>query len=403
MTHDTTELLIIFAVSGLVLLNALSYYSAKLHAFPDIIWVLLLGVVYAVFSTFFDWGLPTLSLSPDIVLYIFVPLLIFASTQKMCLKHFQRVLAPASLIASLGIMISMSVIAFPLYAWFDFSWQEALLFGAIVSATDPLAVGALLHHNTAVSEPQKLLIEGESILNDGVVVTLAGVLAATLFMGHTFEWIRSSLDFIAHIAGALILGVLIGRAARWLLDIWHEEHFTLTVNMTLAVAYGSFFLGEYLGLSGILAVFAAALAYGYKPNMRDHNKDIHDHLWEYFEYIANAILFFLLGASLFVYFSWAQIGVVMLCVILLSLLLSRLLALTLLYPILRLEARPLSSDAFWLLNFSGARGAVSIALILLLPDDFMLKPAFLSMAFIMIFTSLIVYPLVIKRLLVRAA
>ncbi|MCG7639678.1 MULTISPECIES: cation:proton antiporter domain-containing protein [Alteromonas] len=137
--------------------------------------------------------------------------------------------------------------------------------------------------------------------------------------------------------------------------------------------------------------------------MRDHNKDIHDHLWEYFEYIANAILFFLLGASLFVYFSWAQIGVVMLCVILLSLLLSRLLALTLLYPILRLEARPLSSDAFWLLNFSGARGAVSIALILLLPDDFMLKPAFLSMAFIMIFTSLIVYPLVIKRLLVRAA
>lgn len=64
--------------------------------------------------------------------------------------------------------------------------------------------------------------------------------------------------------------------------------------MTILLAFASFILTEELGASGIIAVFAAALAYGYKPDMENHNKDIHKHIWEYIEYIANSILFFLL-------------------------------------------------------------------------------------------------------------
>lgn len=391
--------LITFGVFALIVLNALSYYARRLTILPDIIWILLLGIGYASIAHFGNFGLPVLTLNPDLILYVFVPPLIFASTQKMCLSHFRKILLPASLVGSVGILISMMIIAGILHLAFALPWLEALLFGAIISATDPLAVGALLHSNKQVSESQKLLIEGESILNDGFVITVAGIIALVLFKGEDFDFLSSSTSFVIHVIGALLLGLVFGRGARWLLKIWEEKHFTLTINMTIAIAFGSFLLAETLHFSGILAVFSAALAYGYKPDEQNQNKDIHSNIWDYIEYIANAVLFFLLGASFIFYTSFETISVVLAAVSLVLLLISRFGALVLLYPFIKLEQKRLNKQSFWLLNFSGARGAVSIALILLLPDNFVLKPLFLSLAFIMIIFSLVVYPLLIKQLL----
>lgn len=391
--------LIIFSVFSLIALNALTYYARRLTVLPEIIWILLLGLGYASIAHFGYLDLPELTLSPDIILYVFVPPLVFASTQKMCLSHFKEILFPASLIASVGILISMAVIASVLHFAFTIPWFEALLFGAIISATDPLAVGALLHNNQQVSELKKLLIEGESILNDGFVITVAGIISLILFKGEEFNILSSGTSLITHIVGALIIGFVFGRSARWLLNIWQEKHFTLTVNMTLAIAFGSFILAETFHFSGILAVFSAALAYGYKPNKDNVNKHGHTNIWEYIEYLANAILFFLLGASFFVYTSFEVISVALVLMSFVLLFISRMSALTILFPFIKLEKKKLDINSFWLLNFSGARGAVSIALILLLPDSFAFKPLFLSLAFTMIIFSLIVYPLFMKQLL----
>jgi CPA1 family monovalent cation:H+ antiporter len=391
--------LIVFGVFALIALNALSYYARHWMVLPDIIWILLLGLGYASVAHFGDFGLPELTLSPDLVLYVFVPPLIFASTQKMCLLHFRKVLWPASLVGSVGILISMAIIAGALHLAFALPWLEALLFGAIISATDPLAVGVLLHSNKQVSESQKLLIEGESILNDGFVITVAGIISLLLFKGEEFNLLSSSTSFLTHVIGALLIGLFFGRGARWLLKIWQEEHFTLTMNMTLAIAFGSFLLAETLHFSGILAVFSTALAYGYKPDKQSQNKHIHSNIWEYIEYIANAVLFFLLGASFFVYTSFETVSIALAFISLVLLFVSRMGALMILFPFIKLEQQRLNKQSFWLLNFSGARGAVSIALILLLPDSFILKPLFLSLAFIMIIFSLVIYPLLIKRLL----
>jgi len=399
MQNQAIIFLIGFSVFGLVSLNALSYYSKRLMFLPDIIWVLVLGLLYATAAHFFNLGLPELILNPDLILYIFVPPLIFAATQKICLFHFRKILISASLVGSAGILISMSIIAAALNLIFSFPWLESLLFGAIISATDPLAVGALLHNNSKVSESQKLLIEGESILNDGFVITVAGILSLILFQNKTFDIINSSSTFVTHVIGALILGLLFGRGARWILRIWHEKHFTLTVNMTLAIAFGSFLVAEMFHFSGILAVFSAALAYGYKPEDKSENTASHSHIWEYLEYLTNALLFFLLGASFFVYTSFETISFSLIILSIILLLLSRLGALIVLFPFIRIENKKLSRKNFWLLNFSGARGAVSIALILLLPDDFTFKPLFLSLAFIMIVFSLVIYPLLIDRIL----
>lgn len=397
--HESALLVIVFAVVGLVGLNALSYYSAKWKLLPDIIWVLLAGVAYGAVAKFSALDLPELQLTPKLVLWLFVPLLIFASAQKICLFHFRKVLIPSSIAATIGILISMAIFGSALHYLFGFDWLPSLLFGAIISATDPLAVGALLHGNKAVGESQLLLIEGESILNDGFVVTVFGILVAIMFGGESFMFGHSVGHFALHALGAFALGAVMGRAARWLLKVWHEEHFTLTTNITLALAFGCFALAEAAGFSGILAVFAAALAYGYKPDPDNHNKHIMAHLWDYLEYLANAALFFMLGASFFAQASLGSLSVGLVLAGLGLLFVSRFGALVILSPLMKLDGQRLSRQSFWLLNFAGARGAVSVALILMLPEEFSLKPAFLTLAFLLIIFSLVVYPLAIKQLL----
>ena len=364
-----------------------------------IIWVLIIGFIYSAASHFFDLGIPSIPLDPEIVLYAFVPLLVFASTQKICLSNLKKVLAPACLTASAGILISMVLMALPLYYFMSFTLLEALMLGVILSATDPLAVGALLEGNKQVTESQKLLIEGESILNDGFVVTVSGIIGVMIFEDSEFSILVSGREFLQHVFGAILLGIIIARGGRWLIDKWHSESFSLRTNMTLSIAYGSFALGELIQVSGILAVFAAALAYGYKPKEDDRNKHIHRHLWEYFEYLSNAVLFFLLGASFFVYFSTDSLTPLLICILLFFLAAPRLISLFLLRSFIEIDDAKMKISGICILNFAGARGAIPIALILLLPDSFELKQACLSIAFLMIFLSLLIYPICLRKIL----
>ncbi|MFP3345549.1 hypothetical protein R0J87_24005, partial [Halomonas sp. SIMBA_159] len=78
------------------------------------------------------------------------------------------------------------------------------------------------------------------ILNDGFVVTVASILSLVIFSGTEFDLTSSSLSLVSHVVGALAVGVVLGRGARWLLTLLHERHYTLTTNITLALAYGSF-------------------------------------------------------------------------------------------------------------------------------------------------------------------
>ncbi|MGF1863778.1 cation:proton antiporter [Enterovibrio norvegicus] len=391
--------LVTYAVLGWMALNVIFYVSEKWMVFSDIIWILLAGIAYGWVSSNPESGLPELVMDPDVVLYVFVPLLIFASTKKMCLFHFRPIIVPAVIAGTLGIVVSMLTIGLAIHGLLDVALLPALLFGVIISATDPLAVSALFKGNESITENQKLLIEGESILNDGFVVTVAGILALLIFSMTSFSVVDTSVSFVTHIAGALISGALLGRLARFILRLMHTSHYILTTNITLALAYGSFVVAETLHFSGILAVFAAALAYGYKPDKDRTNRLAEERVWEYLDYAANALLFFLLGTSFFALTANTDLPVSHTLLAIGLLFAGRFVALSLLKPLMRVEGMRLSMNEFWLLNFSGARGAVSVALILLLPADFEYQSLFLSLAFVMILFSLLVYPLVTVRIL----
>jgi CPA1 family monovalent cation:H+ antiporter len=390
--HDSSLItLIIFVITGLVALNALSYYSERIMLFPSVIWVLCLGMVYGALNHFKLLDLPELYLDPHIILFALVPVLIFAAAKKMCLHHFRRVLKESTILATLGIVISTVGVALVLNWVFQVPVLESLLFGVIVSATDPIAVSAILHEAKDLSTERKMLIEGESILNDGFVVAVFATLSVMIFGMEETSLTLSGGKLVVNIFAALALGVILGRLARFLLRVWKNKAPSLTVNITLALAFASFLLAETFHLPGVLAVFAGALAFGYRPDK--------EQVWDYLDYIVNSILFFLLGASFFSQASLEIITIAFVAIGVVMLFLSRFIALGVLSPILRIEGSRITFQDFWLLNFAGSRGAISIALILLLPNDFGYKPLFLTIAFVMVIVSLVVYPIFLKRLL----
>ena len=390
---------ILASVIGLIALNGLSYYSQKSKAIPEVAWVLLLGILYGLAADNTSMGLPELTLSADLILFIFVPLLIFGSTQTMCLHHFRKVLAPASLTATVGISISMFVTAFVLMALTDISLLESLIFGVVVAATDPLAIGAILEGNKKLSENMKLLIEGESILNDGFVVTVFGILTLIVFENHIFSVVGDVGGFIFHVAGAIILGVVLGRVARFIHKIWHAMQFTLVANITIALAFGSFLLADHYNMSGVLAVFAAALSFGYKQENLSKEFHLQEYVWDYGQYVANSVLFFLLGASVISQGSLSELRLAQALVVLITLLGSRIIALVVLRPFIKVDGAIISWLKLLVLNFAGARGAVSIALILLLPDSFVFKATFLNMTFLLVLGSLLLFPPITSKLI----
>jgi len=368
--------------------------------FPNVIWVLCIGMIYGALTHYELLHLPELYLSPNIILFVLVPVLIFAAAKKMCLHHFRKVLKESTILATLGIVISMVGVALVLYWVFHVPLLESLLFGVIVSATDPIAVSAILHEAKDLSTERKMLIEGESILNDGFVVAVFATLSVMIFGAEDISLALSGGKLIFNILAALVLGTVLGRLARFLLRVWKNKAPALTVNITLALAFSSFLLAETFHFPGVLAVFAGALAFGYRP---DENNDTvqgaQEQVWDYLEYIVNSILFFLLGASFFTQASMEIITITFVVVAVLMLFMSRFIALGVLSPFLRIEEEKITYQDFWLLNFAGSRGAISIALILLLPNDFQYKPLFLTIAFVMVIVSLVVYPIFLKKVL----
>ncbi len=152
-------------------------------------------------------------------------------------------------------------------------------------------------------------------------------------------------------------------------------------------------------MSGVLAVFAAALSFGYKPENLSKEFHLQAYVWQYGQYIANTVLFFLLGASVISQGSLGEIGFAQALVVVLTLLGSRILALAVIKPLIKVDGAVISWLKLLVFNFAGARGAVSIALIMLLPDSFALKEEFLAMTFLLVLGSLLLFPPITSKLI----
>ncbi len=369
----------------LVLLLIISLAAALISRPTRLPYTLVLVVVGLLIG--FSPLLPNLRLDPEIVLFLFLPALLFEGAWSVDIKHLLENWLPVFLLAVPGLLVSILIVAILLHWSLGLSWLVVLLLGAIISPTDPIAVLALLRQ-MELSDRLRTIIEGESLFNDGVGAAIfelvLGFLLISLSGTATSQepsfWLIA-LETLWLMLGGLALGVLAGILVARLLRL--VDDYLIEMTVTVGVAYGVYLLGVALHTSGLLAVIGAGLvigSYGRETSMSERTRQVTQDIWEFFGYLANSFLFLLLGIQIGegkLVQALAGIGLAVIGV-----LIGRGVMIYALLPLYDTFARwtvrrfsagmlsrfsPLPARWRPIFLFSGLRGALSVALVLSLP------------------------------------
>ena len=312
------------------------------------------------------------NINPDLILYIFLPILIFDAAYELNLHIFKKTLTNATLLAAPGLTICMILTAGVLMAisffvpgYEKWTWASALMFGALISATDPVAVVALLHE-LKTSKRFSTLVDAESLLNDGT-----GIVCFMLFYGITV-WGRNDeltpiLEFCQVVAGGAILGFIAARLVIWFITRVNSEEM-IQNSVIILSAYLVFILAQlYLGISGVIALvaFGLTIAYVGKPRLKPQVNIFMGSFWELLTYIANTLIFIIVGIVIAekVDFSWSHCAILLLVYIALNII--RYITIMMLYPIMKRSGYGLNKKESIILTWGGLRGALGMTLALM--------------------------------------
>ncbi|XP_024466552.2 sodium/hydrogen exchanger 7 isoform X6 [Populus trichocarpa] len=310
-------------------------------------------------------------IDPDLLLAVFLPALLFESSFSMEVHQIKRCMAQMLLLAGPGVLISTCCLgcALKLIFPYNWNWTTSLLLGGLLSATDPVAVVALLKELGA-SKKLSTIIEGESLMNDGTAIVVYQ-LFYRMVLGESFNWV-SILKFLTQVSlGAVGIGIAFGIASvLWLGFIFNDT--VIEIALTLAVSYIAYFTAqEGAGVSGVLAVMTLGMFYAAVARTAfkgDGQQSLH-HFWEMVAYIANTLIFILSGVviaegvlssgNIFHNHGHAW-GYLFLLYIFVQL--SRFVVVGVLYPFLRYFGYGLDWKEATILIWSGLRGAVALSL-----------------------------------------
>jgi CPA1 family monovalent cation:H+ antiporter len=243
---------------------------------------------------------------------------------------------------------------------------HCLLFGALISPTDPIAVLSILKH-AGVTKSLETIITGESLFNDGVAVVVFLVLLDIAIGGHDVSVGDTAMLFAKEVGGGIVFGALIGLIAYWMLK--SIDNYQVELFITLAVVTGGFALADALHLSGPIAVVVAGLLVGNHGRflaMSDTTREHIDDFWELVDEILNAVLFVLIGMEVLVLtFSsrFLLAGIIMIPIALAI----RFLSVGLPVILLR-RFRDFAPNIIKILTWGGLRGGISVAMALSLPE-----------------------------------
>ncbi|XP_021292890.1 sodium/hydrogen exchanger 7 isoform X4 [Herrania umbratica] len=311
------------------------------------------------------------SIDPDLLLAVFLPALLFESAFSMEVHQIKRCMAQMLLLAGPGVLISTCCLgsALKLIFPYEWNWTTSLLLGGLLSATDPVAVVALLKELGA-SKKLSTIIEGESLMNDGTAIVVYQ-LFYKMVLGQSFNWV-AIIEFLAKVSlGAVGIGIAFGIASvLWLRFIFNDT--VIEIALTLAVSYIAYFTAqEGVDVSGVLAVMTLGMFYAAVAKTAfkaDGQQSLH-HFWEMVAYIANTLIFILSGVviaegvlgndKIFQNhgYSW---GYLILLYIFVQI--SRCIVVGALYPFLRYFGYGLDLKEAAILIWSGLRGAVALSL-----------------------------------------
>lgn len=385
MTPDLSQLGLLLFVSALV-----AILSRRLHL-PYTVGLVLAGMGLSLMQVRLQ-----LHLSKDLIFTVFLPPLVFEAALCIRWREFKSDLPVVAVLASLGVVLAAAVTAGGMHYILDWTWGSSIVFGVLIAATDPVSVIATFKE-AGVQGRLRLLIESESLLNDGTAA-VGFVAVLSVLAGAHYNIASISGVMLFTIGGGVLIGAAVGFISMYLAG--RTSDYLVELIFTALAAYGSFFVAEHFGCSGVLAALTAGLVVGnYRPRGSSSESGQHalETFWEFIAFVANSLIFILIGAQeAQQHFRgiWLPVLVAIALVTL-----GRAVAI---YPLCALFSRSrLKVDRrhqhilFW----GGLRGALALALALALPDDLPQRDAIVSISFAVVAFSVFAQGLTITPLL----
>ncbi len=302
-------------------------------------------------------------LTPELILALFVPPLIFEAAFQLNVNELVRNLPRILLLAVPGVIITMLIVSLIISWTTPLSLPLALVFGSLIAATDPVAVVALFR---ALGAPKRLeiLLEGESLFNDGTAIVIFHLMLTAALTGQS-DLLQGLSEFIAVAVGGTAIGLVLGLAISRL--IARVDDYLIETTLTTVLAFGSYVIAERLHFSGVLAVAAAGLVNGNigPRGMSPTTRIILFNFWEYIAFLVNSFVFLLIGVQVNIPELLAAWQPVLWAI--LAVLIARVVTVYGLNWVGNHFAQPIPLRWQHILTWGGLRGAISLALVLSLP------------------------------------
>lgn len=297
---------ILLIMSGLLILSMVAASVCRHLAIPYTVLLVILGLLVNFFAN--DSSVLNLHhfsqfhLTSELVLYVFLPALVFESALSLDARALLKNIVPILMLAIVGMLVSVILVGIGVWWSLNIQIVVALLFASLISATDPVAVVALFKE-LGVSRRLSILIEGESLMNDATAIVLFSILLSLLAEPAGFSLVngvQAVKHFFEVFLGGIVVGICTGvLISELLVRLFHGDQ-SIPVVLSLVLAYLSFIIAEHeLHVSGVMAVLSAAIALnitGLSRLSKASIDTIHT-TWKFIVLICNSLLFVLIGLS----------------------------------------------------------------------------------------------------------
>ena len=314
-----------------------------------------------------------MSLTPELILSLFIPPLVFEASFHLEFKSLRENWLVIAGLAIPGVLLTTLIVG-AIVSWgVGIPLANGLVFGALIAATDPVAVVALFK---ALGAPKRLatLVESESLFNDGtaivvfkllLAVAVAGIVGGHGEAGESFDLLTAVVDFFRVSAGGLLIGIGLG----WVIAqiIARVDDYLIETMLTTVLAFGAYLVAERFHVSGVLAVVSAGIVTGNLglKGMSPTTRIVLFNFWEFLAFVANSLVFLLIGLDV----NLREIGanLIPISIALGAVLLSRALVVYGITALANLRSHNVSPAYRHVIFWGGLRGAISLALALSLP------------------------------------
>lgn len=359
----------------------------------------IVGLVIAGFLIALLPSSPELPLSRELIFNILLPPLVFEAALQLDWRRFRDELPLTLTLAFLGVAIAAAVVAAGMHYLVGWGWIGAALFGMLIAATDPVSVIASFREMRC--QPRvSIVVESESLLNDGVAAVGFAVLSA-IAVGASPSAASVVPAFVWTLGGGVLIGLAVSGAI--LLIVGRTDDPLVEITLTTIAAYGSFLLAEQFHTSGIISAMTAGLLIGGGGGNRflsDQGRDRVHWAWEYFAFVANSFVFILIGMNV-ANQPLGQLGSAAAGVAILLVLAGRGLSIYPLAAAFSASRWRVPASYQHALFWGGLRGALALALALAIPSSVPERNAIIATAFVVVAFSILVQGLTMPWLIRR--